>query len=111
MSNGTQQTWLPDLIYIDGNFVSDRAIVCDNSGAIIQIIEGHQAANAVRLKNRALLPGLVNAHSHAFQRVIGGLKTRLTVFGRGANRCTTPRTVSNRETFMPFRAWRFSRWR
>ena len=26
----------------------------------------------VRLKNRALLPGLVNAHSHAFQRVIRG---------------------------------------
>jgi formimidoylglutamate deiminase len=76
MSNGTQQTWLPDLIYIDGNFVSDRAIVCDNSGAIIQIIEGHQAANAVRLKNRALLPGLVNAHSHAFQRVIRGRTER-----------------------------------
>ena len=26
----------------------------------------------VTLKNRALLPGLVNAHSHAFQRVIRG---------------------------------------
>jgi formimidoylglutamate deiminase len=76
MSNRTQQTWLPDLIYIDGHFVSDRALVCDNSGTIIQIIEGHQAANAVRLKNRALLPGLVNAHSHAFQRVIRGRTER-----------------------------------
>ena len=28
--------------------------------------------DAIRLKNRALLPGLVNAHSHAFQRVIRG---------------------------------------
>ena len=28
--------------------------------------------DAIRLKGRALLPGLVNAHSHAFQRVIRG---------------------------------------
>jgi formimidoylglutamate deiminase len=72
MSNGTQQIWLPDFMYIDGNFVSDRALVCDNSGTIIQIAGSHEVQNAVRLKNRALLPGLVNAHSHAFQRVIRG---------------------------------------
>jgi formimidoylglutamate deiminase len=71
MSSKAQQTWLPDLIYVDGHFVSDRALVCDD-GKIVQIIAGNQAANAVRLKNRALLPGLVNAHSHAFQRVIRG---------------------------------------
>src|SRR5947209_393332 len=28
--------------------------------------------HVVRLRNRALLPGMVNAHSHAFQRVIRG---------------------------------------
>jgi len=28
--------------------------------------------NVIRLKDRAMLPGLVNAHSHAFQRVIRG---------------------------------------
>jgi formimidoylglutamate deiminase len=33
-------------------------------------------ARVVRLKNRALLPGLVNAHSHAFQRVIRGRTER-----------------------------------
>jgi len=67
--------WLPDLVYVDGRFESDRAVVCDD-GKVLQVIEGNQAANAVRLKNRALLPGLVNAHSHAFQRVIRGRTER-----------------------------------
>jgi formimidoylglutamate deiminase len=67
--------WLPDLVYVDGRFESDRAVVCDD-GKVLQVIEDKQAANAVRLKNRALLPGLVNAHSHAFQRVIRGRTER-----------------------------------
>ena len=64
--------WLPDLIYVNGRFESDRAIVCDVSGNIVQIAENANLENAIRLKNRALLPGLVNTHSHAFQRVIRG---------------------------------------
>ena len=72
MSGKTQQTWLPDLIYADGRFLSDRAIVCDEAGSVAHIVEGSQAPDAVRLKNRAILPGMVNAHSHAFQRVIRG---------------------------------------
>jgi formimidoylglutamate deiminase len=67
-----QKSWLPDLIYTDGRFVSDCAILCDSSGNIVEIVESNQAPNAIRLNNRALLPGLVNAHSHAFQRVIRG---------------------------------------
>jgi formimidoylglutamate deiminase len=67
-----KRTWLPDLIYVDGLFQSDRALVCDNTGQIVQIIESDEASSATRLKGRALLPGLVNAHSHAFQRVIRG---------------------------------------
>lgn len=63
------QTWLPDLIYMNGRFVSDRALVCNSDGNIVDIVE---AGEGVRLENRALLPGLVNAHSHAFQRVIRG---------------------------------------
>ncbi|HJU93468.1 MAG TPA: formimidoylglutamate deiminase [Pyrinomonadaceae bacterium] len=66
------QTWLPDLIYMNGRFLSDRALVCDGDGQIVEIVEGLQASDAIRLKNRALLPGLVNAHSHAFQRAIRG---------------------------------------
>lgn len=62
-------TWLPDLVYVNGRFESDLAIVCDESGKILEIANRH---DGIRLNNRALLPGLINAHSHAFQRVIRG---------------------------------------
>jgi formimidoylglutamate deiminase len=65
------QSWLPDLIYTDGRFQSERALVCDG-GKIVEIVEAHKAPDAIRLKRRAMLPGMVNAHSHAFQRVIRG---------------------------------------
>jgi len=65
------QSWLPDLIYSDGRFQSDRALVCDG-GKIVEIVEASKAPDAIRLKRRALLPGMVNAHSHAFQRIIRG---------------------------------------
>ena len=60
-------TWLPDLIYVNGRFESNRALVCDD-----KILEITNRVDGIRLKGRALLPGLVNAHSHAFQRVIRG---------------------------------------
>jgi formimidoylglutamate deiminase len=63
-------TWLPDYAYVDGWFQPDRAVVCDDAGKIVEIVEN--APDAIRLKGRALLPGMVNAHSHAFQRVIRG---------------------------------------
>lgn len=64
------QAWLPDLIYVDGRFQSDLALVCDQS--VTRICPAAEVTDPIRLKNRALLPGLVNAHSHAFQRVIRG---------------------------------------
>ena len=63
-------TWLPDLIYIDGLFQSGRALVCDDK--ILKITDANESPDAIRLNNRALLPGLINAHSHAFQRIIRG---------------------------------------
>ena len=68
--------WAPELIYLDGRFLSDRVIVCDDAGNIEQIAEASSFPNAVRLSNQALLPGMVNAHSHAFQRVIRGRTER-----------------------------------
>ena len=65
-------TWLPDFVYAEGRFLSDRAIVVDSEGRIVKIIASNEAPNPVRLSGKALLPGLVNAHSHAFQRVIRG---------------------------------------
>ncbi|HEY0366600.1 MAG TPA: formimidoylglutamate deiminase [Pyrinomonadaceae bacterium] len=61
--------WLPDLLYVNGRFESGLALVCDDK--ILKITDANEP-NAIRLKNRALLPGLINAHSHAFQRIIRG---------------------------------------
>src|SRR5690349_20921622 len=68
------QAWLPDLVYLNGRFTSDVAVICDEK--IVRLCPAEEAPNAIRLKNRALLPGLVNAHSHAFQRVIRGRTER-----------------------------------
>ena len=64
------QAWLPDYIYTDGRFRSGVALVADSSGQIVELAEN--VPNATRLAGRAMLPGLVNAHSHAFQRIIRG---------------------------------------
>lgn len=72
MISHTEQAWLPDLVYYRGRFESDLAIVFDAAGKISQIVPADQTNDPVRLPKRALLPGLVNAHSHAFQRVIRG---------------------------------------
>jgi formimidoylglutamate deiminase len=68
--NQTHQAWLPDLIYVDGRFQSGRAVLCDSGGSIVEITDN--PGDAIRLSGRAMLPGMVNAHSHAFQRAIRG---------------------------------------
>lgn len=71
--------WLPDFVYMNGRFESGVALVCDSKGNITALTrETESAGRVVRLKNRAMLPGLVNAHSHAFQRVIRGRTERRT---------------------------------
>src|SRR5687768_14263356 len=62
-----QRSWLPDLIYVDGKFQTRRAITCDDRG---YFAVSSEVGQSTQLKNRAVLPGLINAHSHAFQRVI-----------------------------------------
>lgn len=66
--------WLPELLFIDGAFRGGLALVCDESGIIKRIVKVDELTDEKRisLPRRALLPGMVNAHSHAFQRVIRG---------------------------------------
>ncbi|MFL6209430.1 MAG: formimidoylglutamate deiminase [Pyrinomonadaceae bacterium] len=66
--------WLPELLYADGRFARGLALVVDGAGRIEHIARADQIlpARIIRLPGRALLPGLVNAHSHSFQRVIRG---------------------------------------
>ncbi|HYP02455.1 MAG TPA: formimidoylglutamate deiminase [Pyrinomonadaceae bacterium] len=74
----TLTAWLPDLLYTRGRFESALALVSDGTGRITHLTRNYRelGARVVRLKGRALLPGLVNAHSHAFQRVIRGRTER-----------------------------------
>ncbi len=68
-----QIAWLPDLIYTNGRFEADIALVCNADEKVTRLAHRNEIdCKVVRLKNRALLPGMVNAHSHAFQRVIRG---------------------------------------
>ena len=66
--------WLPDLLYTGGRFERGLALVSDAAGRIVKIAGADEVRNEkkVRLSNRAMLPGMINAHSHAFQRVLRG---------------------------------------
>ena len=87
-----QQSWLPELLYADGKFQSGRAITCDNRGQIAAT--SSDASQPSQLKNRAVFPGLVNSHSHAFQRVIRGR--------------TEYRTSESRDSFWTWREMMYS---
>jgi len=71
MTEEATKVWLPDLVYVDGTFRSNLEVVTNSEGQISSI-QNASKGPWIRLKNKAILPGLVNAHSHAFQRVIRG---------------------------------------
>ena len=61
-----------DYTWLDGKFVAGVQITIDDSGRIAEVgIQG--VAVDRRLRGQAVLPGFVNAHSHAFQRGLRGL--------------------------------------
>src|SRR6059058_3890577 len=66
--------WIPEMLYADGRFTSGMALVCDDAGTITSIarVDELKDEKKISLPRRAMLPGMVNAHSHAFQRVIRG---------------------------------------
>ena len=66
--------WVPELLFVNGAFRSGSALVCDETGTIARIGGADELTDEkrVNLPRRALLPGMVNAHSHAFQRVLRG---------------------------------------
>jgi formimidoylglutamate deiminase len=71
--------WLPDLLYTNGRFEQGVALLCNQAGNIINLErEPGNQFHLTRLKGQAMLPGMVNAHSHAFQRVIRGRTERRT---------------------------------
>jgi formimidoylglutamate deiminase len=71
--NTPETGWLPDLIYTGGTFQSGLAMFADARGRIARFSSAPEdLANCQRLSGKAILPGLVNGHSHAFQRVLRG---------------------------------------
>jgi formimidoylglutamate deiminase len=73
MGTGIEHGWLPDFLLINGEMTSGIAFFAGESGIITRLSgAAEDLARAERLKNRAVLPGLVNVHSHTFQRVIRG---------------------------------------
>lgn len=66
----------PELLYSNGAFLRGASLVVDDRGRIEQIVDASSSISAahtlISLPGRALLPGFVNAHSHAFQRLIRG---------------------------------------
>jgi formimidoylglutamate deiminase len=66
--------WLPDLIFTGRAFKSGRALVCDAEGSIVRLaaVGELKEEKRISLPRRALLPGMINSHSHAFQRVLRG---------------------------------------
>ena len=71
----------PDLLWRDGQFHTGQQVEIDDDGVIARV--GASLGGATeRLAGEALLPGMVNAHSHAFQR---GLRGKAEHFGAGSN--------------------------
>lgn len=93
LNNPNSISWLPNLIYAGGRFQGGLALSCDTFGQISSITI-NETESATLLKDRALLPGLVNAHSHAFQRVIRGR--------------TEYRTANNQDNFWTWREMMYS---
>ena len=70
---GSEIGWLPDCVYTGEKFESGLAFFADGLGRITRFSrEPANLAAARRLAGQVALPGLVNAHSHAFQRALRG---------------------------------------
>ncbi len=77
---GDTQIIEADLTWVQGRFERDVKITVGSVGQI-EAVGSSELTPTVRLHDRAILPGMINAHSHAFQR---GLRGRGEQFPRGA---------------------------
>jgi formimidoylglutamate deiminase len=67
----TEEVIEADLTWLDSGFRAGVRVRVDATGRIASAGEGG-APPTRRIRNAALLPGFVNAHSHAFQRALRG---------------------------------------
>jgi formimidoylglutamate deiminase len=65
----------PDLMLVDGSFRPDSVLEVGDDGKIVSIRDASKdgpGANICRLSGCALLPGMIDVHSHSFQRALRG---------------------------------------
>jgi formimidoylglutamate deiminase len=65
----------PDLLFVDGSFKQAYALEVDDAGNITSVRPASQLDIGVtlhRMPGRALLPGMIDIHSHSFQRALRG---------------------------------------
>jgi formimidoylglutamate deiminase len=66
----------PELVYTGHRFEAHKAVVVGEDGKILSIqdrsLPTPQSAHVIELPRRAMLPGMVDVHSHSFQRTIRG---------------------------------------
>ena len=73
----------PELLYMDGAFHGGMGLLVEDDGAILNIGKDLSAegATVIAMSGKAMLPGLVNGHSHTFQRLIRGVAEHRRVNG------------------------------
>jgi len=79
--SGMNTLYRPELLYSDGQFISNAGVLVGETGKVIEISKTRDVLSTqiVDLPGKALFPGFVNAHSHSFQRLIRGKsESRLT---------------------------------
>ena len=81
---GMNTLYRPDLLYVDGKFVSGHDLLVGPDGVIAEHNQprNESAVKIVEMPGKALVPGFVNAHSHSFQRLIRGKAESRVVSGR-----------------------------
>jgi formimidoylglutamate deiminase len=70
-----QQLWAPQA-WINGGWQPQVLLDIDSSGHFQQVRSGVPAPEGATVLPGPVLPGMVNAHSHAFQRAFAGLAER-----------------------------------
>lgn len=72
----------PEALYIQGGFATNTGFLVSDAGRIKIGADESASSARVSFSRRALLPGLVNVHSHSFQRLIRGKSESRRVSGK-----------------------------
>jgi formimidoylglutamate deiminase len=75
--------YCPDVLFADGRCVANAGLLVGDDGKILAVTPSDETSDTVvKLPGKALLPGFVNVHSHAFQRLIRGKSESRAVAGK-----------------------------